>query len=101
MKNFDKENIIYLEDYLQNTDKKLGPQEYPPIIKTPKWKEKAQLFIKPEDIQKVRSFLDYVSEIRMDKVIQIKQSIENETYYIDAEKVAGKLVMESLLYEAL
>ena len=98
MKSFDKENIIYLEDYIQNPDKKLEPQEYTPIIKVPKWKEDALLSIKPEEIQRVRKFLDYVSEIRMDRVSQIKQSIENETYCIDVKKVAGKIVMESLLY---
>ena len=101
MKKFNKKDIIYLEDYIQNTDKKLEPQESPPTIRSPKWKEKALLTIKPEEILKVRNYLDYLTEIRMDKVSQIKQSIEDETYYVDAEKIAGKVVMESLLYDAI
>ncbi|MDY6856906.1 MAG: flagellar biosynthesis anti-sigma factor FlgM [Thermodesulfobacteriota bacterium] len=101
MKKFNNKNIIYLQDYIQNTDKKNKPQEYPPIEESHKWKEKALLSIKPEEIEKVRNFLEYVTEIRMEKVSQIKQSIENQTYYIDTEKVAGKLVMECLLYEAI
>jgi negative regulator of flagellin synthesis FlgM len=48
-------------------------------------------------IQDAKKQLDAIPDIREDKVAQLKEQIENGTYEIDAEKIADKMLRESLL----
>ena len=48
-------------------------------------------------IQEARKQLDALPDVREDKVAQLKQQIENGTYEIDAEKIADKMLKDSLL----
>jgi negative regulator of flagellin synthesis FlgM len=48
-------------------------------------------------IQDAKKQLDAIPDILEDKVAQLKEQVENGTYEIDAEKIADKMLRESLL----
>ena len=48
-------------------------------------------------IQEAKKQLDSIPDIREDKVAQLKEQIENGTYEIDEEKIADKMLKDSLL----
>jgi negative regulator of flagellin synthesis FlgM len=48
-------------------------------------------------IQEAKKQLDAIPDIREDKVAQLKEQVENGTYEIDAEKIADKMLKDSLL----
>jgi negative regulator of flagellin synthesis FlgM len=48
-------------------------------------------------IQEAKKQLDAIPDVRQDKVAQLREQIENGTYEIDAEKIAGKMLKDSLL----
>ena len=52
-------------------------------------------------IQEVRTQLDEIPDVREDKVAQLKNEIENGTYRIDAEKIAGKMIKEGLINDGV
>jgi negative regulator of flagellin synthesis FlgM len=48
-------------------------------------------------IQEAKKQLDAIPDVREDKVAQLRDQIEKGTYEIDAEKIAGKMLKDSLL----
>ncbi len=52
-------------------------------------------------IQEVRSQLDAVPDVDEEKVAQLKKQIEDGTYEINADKIAGKMISEGLINERL
>ena len=52
-------------------------------------------------IQEARMQLDQIPDVREDKVAQLRNQIENGTYEIDADKIAGKMIKEGLINDAL
>ena len=52
-------------------------------------------------IQEVRSQLDAVPDVDEEKVAQLKKEIEDGTYEINADKIAGKMISEGLINEGL
>ena len=64
-------------------------------------KDKVVLSPEAKEIQKAKELLDTVPDIRKEKVAEIRTQIENGTYEIEAEKVALKMIEESLLNELL
>jgi negative regulator of flagellin synthesis FlgM len=48
-------------------------------------------------IQEAKKQLDALPDIREDKVAQLKEQVENGTYEIDAEKIADKMLKDTLL----
>ena len=48
-------------------------------------------------VQEAHKQLETIPDIREDKVAQLKEQIENGTYEPDAEKVAEKMLKDSLL----
>ena len=48
-------------------------------------------------VQEAHKQLENIPDIREDKVAQLKEQIENGTYEVDAEKVAEKMLKDSLL----
>ncbi|MDY6949943.1 MAG: flagellar biosynthesis anti-sigma factor FlgM [Thermodesulfobacteriota bacterium] len=50
-------------------------------------------------IQEAKKLLSAVSDIREEKVAQLRQEIENGTYQVDHKDLAAKIVRESLLNE--
>ena len=52
-------------------------------------------------IQEARTQLDEIPDVREDKVSQLKNEIENGTYRIDADKIAGNMIKEALFNDGL
>ncbi len=52
-----------------------------------------------KQIQEAKKRLDALSEVREDKVAEIRGQIDAGTYHIDSEKIAFKMIRESLLDE--
>lgn len=49
------------------------------------------------DINLAKGVIDKLPEVREDLVKDIKKAIDNGTYQVNLDKVAGKMVMESIL----
>ena len=52
-------------------------------------------------VQEARSQLDGIPDVREEKVLQLRNQIQNGTYEINADKIAGKMIKEGLLNDAL
>ena len=52
-------------------------------------------------IQEAQSLIQAIPDVRMEKVADLKARIENGTYEIKSEEIAGKMIRESLLNEFL
>ena len=48
-------------------------------------------------VQDAHAQLESIPDVREDKVAQLKEQVENGTYEVDADKVAEKMLKESLL----
>ena len=48
-------------------------------------------------VQEANKQLENIPDIREDKVAQLREQVENGTYEVDAEKVADKMLRDSLL----
>jgi len=61
--------------------------------------DKVALSPEAKQIQEAKKLLDSLPDIREDKVAEIKEQIEAGTYNIDGEKIAFKMIRESILNE--
>jgi len=52
-------------------------------------------------IQEARSQLDEIPDVDEEKVARLKNEIENGTYKINADKIAGKMIREGLINDGL
>jgi negative regulator of flagellin synthesis FlgM len=52
-------------------------------------------------VQEARSQLNDIPDVREEKVSELRNQIQNGTYQIDADKIAGKMIKEGLLNDAL
>jgi negative regulator of flagellin synthesis FlgM len=52
-------------------------------------------------IQEVRSQLDAVPDVNEEKVTRLRNEIENGTYEINADKIAGKMLREGLINDGI
>ncbi len=52
-----------------------------------------------KNIQEAQKKLEAIPDVREDKVAELKEQIENGTYEIDAEKIADKMLKDSLFYD--
>ncbi len=50
-----------------------------------------------KDIQEAQKQLEAIPDVREDKVAELKEQIENGTYEIDEQKIADKMLTDSLL----
>lgn len=71
------------------TDKQVGAQSAVT--------EKISLSIKAKDIQQIKQLLDQTPDIREEKVLELKNRIDSGNYKINPEKIAEKMVGESLI----
>ncbi len=53
-----------------------------------------------KEVQEARNRLNDIPDVREEKVAQLRNQIQNGTYEINAEKIAGKLIKESLLNDS-
>lgn len=61
--------------------------------------DKVALSPEAKQIQEAKKRLDALSEVREDKVAEIRGQIDAGTYHIDSEKIAFKMIRESILDE--
>jgi negative regulator of flagellin synthesis FlgM len=59
--------------------------------------EKVNLSDKARDIQQLRDAVNQLPDVREDKVRELKEQVEKGIYTVDGQKVAEKMVSESLL----
>ncbi len=59
--------------------------------------ERVTLSERAKEIQQARQALSELPDVREEKVAELKARIEDGTYRVDGEKVAEKIVGESLL----
>ena len=52
-------------------------------------------------VQEAQKQLETIPDVREDKVAQLKEQIENKTYDMDEEKIAGKMIKDALLNDLL
>jgi negative regulator of flagellin synthesis FlgM len=52
-------------------------------------------------IQEAQSKIQAIPDVRAEKVAELKARIENGTYEINPDKIAGKMIRESLINEFL
>ena len=52
-------------------------------------------------IQEAQKQIQAIPDVRADKVAEIKSQIENGTYQINADQIAGKMIKESLMHDFL
>jgi negative regulator of flagellin synthesis FlgM len=50
-------------------------------------------------IQEAQSKIQAIPDVRTEKVAELKARIENGTYEIHADKIAGKMIRDSLINE--
>jgi negative regulator of flagellin synthesis FlgM len=64
---------------------------------------KDEVVLSPEakQIQKAKELIDSLPDIREEKVAEIRARIEAGEYQIDGEKIASKMIEESLLNELI
>ena len=48
-------------------------------------------------VQEAQTQLKSIPDIREDKVAELKEQVENGTYEVDADKLAGKMLKDALL----
>jgi negative regulator of flagellin synthesis FlgM len=59
-------------------------------------KDRLELSQTSKDIQKAQKLLDFTPDIRKAKVARIKRMVDDGTYKVDKEKIADKILRESL-----
>lgn len=59
--------------------------------------EKVSLSSEARDLQQAKKAIDALPDVREEKVQELKDQIQAERYDINAEKIAEKMVSESLL----
>ena len=59
--------------------------------------DKVALSPEAKQLQEAKKSLDSLPDVREDKVAEIKEQIEAGTYTIDGEKIAFKMIRESIL----
>ena len=95
----DTVNIEAYVNQVQNKDKVDATSEQPEKQQT-----KADTVVLSDTAKKVQEAqkqLEAIPDVREDKVAQLKEQIENGTYDMDEEKIAGKMIKDALLNDLL
>lgn len=61
--------------------------------------DRVQLSAQAKELQAAREAIQKMDDVDHDKVAKVKAQIEAGTYKVDADKIAGKMMEESLLKE--
>ena len=56
--------------------------------------DRVEISLKGKEIAELRSAINQIPEVRMDKVKEIKEAIESGNYRIDPSRIAEKLLKE-------
>jgi negative regulator of flagellin synthesis FlgM len=91
----DSVNIDAYVNQVQDKDNVDATSEQPE-----KQQSKADTVVLSDTAKKVheaQNQLESIPDIREDKVAELKEQIENGTYNMDEEKIAGKIIKDALL----
>lgn len=91
-------SVVNLEAYVKNAQNSGGVKQ-PLTQGQDKYTqtESVKLSTTAKEIQQARKAMEAVPEIREDKVGQFKGEIEAGTYSVEGDKVAPKMIKESLI----
>lgn len=78
------------DNYAANSDKRT-------VNVAAKPEEKVDLSTQAKDIQQAKNALSKVPDVREETVREIKSQVENGTYNVSGEEIAGKMVGESIV----
>jgi len=95
----DSVNIEAYVNQVQDKDKVGATSEQPEKQQT-----KADTVVLSDTAKKVQEAqkqLEAIPDVREDKVAQLKEQIENGTYDMDEEKIAGKMIKDALLNDLI
>ena len=95
----DSVNIEAYVNQVQDKDKVDATSEQPEKQQT-----KADTVVLSDTAKKVQEAqkqLETIPDVREDKVAQLKEQIENKTYKMDEEKIAGNMIKDALLNDLL
>jgi negative regulator of flagellin synthesis FlgM len=90
----DSVNIEAYVNQVQDKDKVDATSEQPEKQETKS--DTVVLSDTAKKIQETQTQLKAIPDVREDKVAQLKEQIENGTYEIDEEKIADKMLKDSL-----
>ncbi len=91
-------SVVNLEAYVQNAQNSEGVKQ--PLTQgqdKSTQTESVKLSTTAKEIQQARKAMEATPEIREDKVGQLKGEIEAGTYSVEKDKVASKMIRESLI----
>ena len=95
----DSVNIEAYVNQVQDKDK-----ADPTVEQSEKQQAKADTVVLSDtakQLQEAKKQLEAIPDVREDKVAQIKEQIENGTYEINEEKIADKMLKDSLLNDLI
>ncbi len=105
MKIDNNNNIINLDNYVQNLEdtKKTQQDKNKKQIDVADANKNDQVIFtnNTNQNQNIMNMLKNVSDIREDKIIEIRNRIENSTYNVRGEEVGEKILLESYLINKL
>ncbi|HPJ97483.1 MAG TPA: flagellar biosynthesis anti-sigma factor FlgM [Syntrophales bacterium] len=84
-----------IQQYQKNDGLRQGAERAVTGVAAPQ--EKVDLSTKAKDVQAIKNAVAGIPDIREEKVQELKGRIEAGTYNVSGEKIAGKIVGESLL----
>ena len=98
MKVGDDQSVVNLENYIKNSQDSEISRPFPKQEQEkPTQMESVKLSTMARELQTAREVLDATPEVREEKVGQFKREIEAGTYDMRGDKVAGRMLKESLI----
>lgn len=95
-------DAINIEAYVnQVQDKDKAEPTAEPPEKQPAKADTVVLSDTAKQLQEAQKKMEAIPDVREDKVAQIKEQIENGTYEINEEKIADKMLKDSLLNDLI
>ncbi len=76
---------------------KVQSESNPRVGGNPAPEEKVNLSTKARDIQQLRDAINQLPDVREEKVRELKEQVEKGVYDVNGQKIAEKMVAESLL----
>ena len=76
---------------------KVQNQPSPKVDESAAPDEKVNLSTKARDIQQLKDAVNQLPDVREDKVRELKDQVDKSTYTVNGQKIAEKMVSESLL----
>ncbi|MDY6791203.1 MAG: flagellar biosynthesis anti-sigma factor FlgM [Thermodesulfobacteriota bacterium] len=102
MKITDNNSSLNIRNYVNNIQdgKKLDGSAKPDASRQVKG-DKVVLSPKAKEVQEATKLIKELPDIREEKVAKLKEQVDQGTYKIDGEKIAFKMLKESILDELL